>query len=113
LADGSIDLVLCTEVLEHVRDDGRALDELRRTLSPGGWLLISVPTPPALPDSAHVREGYRSDELQGMLIERGFQVVSIRFCMYFFFRTLLRIWPRLRWSPRVIVRGLAYLDRVL
>ena len=45
-------------MLEHIADDGAALDELRRVLAPGGWLLIAVPTPPAAYDPNHVREGY-------------------------------------------------------
>ncbi len=42
-ADGCFDLVLCAEVLEHVRDDGRVLAEIRRVLRPGGDLVVSVP----------------------------------------------------------------------
>jgi len=113
LADESIDLILCTEVLEHILDDRRALDEIRRTLSPNGWLLITVPTPPAVLDSAHVREGYRSEDLTSLLSERSLEVLSVRFCMHFFFRFVLRMWPRLAWNPRIIVVGLSYLDRIL
>ena len=56
LSDNTIDFILCTEVLEHIPDDQKALDELARVLVPEGWLLISVPTPPAVPDPAHVRD---------------------------------------------------------
>lgn len=112
LADHTIDLVLCTEVLEHIEEDHKALDELARIVAPGGWLLLTVPTPPAVPDPAHVREGYRSEELTAMLTERGFEVVEIRFCMYFFFRFLLSTWPRLSWNPRLWIRTLAKLDNV-
>lgn len=41
--DGSFDAVLCTEVLEHVPDPVRALEELARVLKPGGTLILSVP----------------------------------------------------------------------
>jgi SAM-dependent methyltransferase len=37
------DLVVCTEVLEHVFDTDKALTELRRVLKPGGALLLSTP----------------------------------------------------------------------
>lgn len=43
LAAGSIDLVLCTEVLEHVSDSFAAVQELGRLLSRGGCLLITTP----------------------------------------------------------------------
>jgi SAM-dependent methyltransferase len=39
----SFDCVLCSEVLEHVPDDLKALSELRRVLKPGGILVITVP----------------------------------------------------------------------
>ena len=111
--DQSFNLILCTEVLEHIQEHEQALDELARVLAPGGWLLITVPTPPAVPDKAHAREGYRPEELGGLLTDRGFEVVDQRFCMYFFFRFLLANWPHWPWAPRIFVRSLAYLDRLL
>jgi SAM-dependent methyltransferase len=39
----SFDLVLVTDVLEHLPDDGAALRELRRVTAPGGHLLATVP----------------------------------------------------------------------
>src|SRR5262245_31626356 len=41
--DGSFDVVLCTEVLEHVPDPGRAVLEMARILRPGGTLLLTAP----------------------------------------------------------------------
>jgi SAM-dependent methyltransferase len=41
--DQSFDVVLCTEVLEHVPRPIDALTELVRVLSPGGTLLVTVP----------------------------------------------------------------------
>lgn len=40
--DGSFDLVLCTQVLEHVVDPQAVLRELARVLEPGGTLLLST-----------------------------------------------------------------------
>jgi ubiquinone/menaquinone biosynthesis C-methylase UbiE len=42
-ADGAFDAVLCIEVLEHVPDPVRALEELCRLLKPGGILLVTAP----------------------------------------------------------------------
>jgi SAM-dependent methyltransferase len=43
LGHGEIDLVWCSEVLEHVADTGGFLTEVRRVLRPGGRLLVTVP----------------------------------------------------------------------
>lgn len=41
--DATFDLVVATDVVEHVADDAGALRELRRVTRPGGHLLITVP----------------------------------------------------------------------
>ena len=37
------DVVICTQMLEYVPYPQKALDEIRRVLRPGGYLLLSVP----------------------------------------------------------------------
>lgn len=41
--DGSFDLVICSEVLEHIFDDETAIRECIRVLKPGKHLVVSVP----------------------------------------------------------------------
>jgi SAM-dependent methyltransferase len=41
--DDEFDAVVCTEVLEHVPNARRSLDEIKRVLKPGGVLIGSVP----------------------------------------------------------------------
>jgi SAM-dependent methyltransferase len=41
--DGSFDLVLSNEVIEHVQDDRAAVEEIVRTLAPGGRLVLFCP----------------------------------------------------------------------
>jgi SAM-dependent methyltransferase len=43
LEHGSVDLVWCSEVLEHVADTEHLLLEVRRVLRPGARLLVTVP----------------------------------------------------------------------
>jgi SAM-dependent methyltransferase len=43
LADGSYDVVIAIDVLEHVPDYCAALSELYRVLSPGGFAIIGLP----------------------------------------------------------------------
>ena len=45
LADGSVTRVIAMEVLEHVSDPGKVLDELVRVAAPGALFLVSVPDP--------------------------------------------------------------------
>lgn len=42
LADSVFDVVLCTEVLEHLREPQKAVDEMFRVLKPGGTLLLTT-----------------------------------------------------------------------
>ena len=53
--DGSFDLVLCAETIEHVRDVQLLLSEIRRVLRPGGTLALTTP--------AHLPLGGRPDPL--------------------------------------------------
>jgi SAM-dependent methyltransferase len=41
--DEAYDIILCSHVLEHVRDDARALRELVRVVSHAGFILLIVP----------------------------------------------------------------------
>jgi SAM-dependent methyltransferase len=122
LEDGSMDCVLCTEVIEHVENDRAAAAELGRVLKPGGFALISVPTPPAPFDSAHIREGYSLEALGALLAEGELDVVWHRYCFHLLMRWLIVIW---RWQhsllgggrrnlmPRLAVLAFGYADRWL
>jgi SAM-dependent methyltransferase len=43
-SDASMDVVLITQVLEHIPDPIAVIGEIRRVLKPGGTLLLSVPS---------------------------------------------------------------------
>ncbi len=42
-ADRCFDIVICSEVLEHIGDNRAAIQELVRVLKPGGDLVVTVP----------------------------------------------------------------------
>jgi SAM-dependent methyltransferase len=42
-ADQSVDILLCSHVLEHVDDDRKAMREIRRVLKPDGFAILLVP----------------------------------------------------------------------
>ncbi|MDF9716216.1 class I SAM-dependent methyltransferase [Nocardioides sp. ChNu-153] len=46
LATGSVDLLICYHVLEHVPNDAAAMAEIRRVLADDGIGLVQVPLPP-------------------------------------------------------------------
>jgi SAM-dependent methyltransferase len=77
--DASFDLLLATDVLEHVDDDVAGLRELRRVAAPGALLLVTVPAHPRL-WSAHDealahRRRYRRGELLGRVRAAGWEPV--------------------------------------
>lgn len=43
LEDGDFDVVLCSEVIEHIREYDKALHNIRRFLKPEGHLVLSLP----------------------------------------------------------------------
>ena len=45
-SEGSFEGIVCLHVLEHVRDDRKAISELHRVLAPGGWCVVLVPLYP-------------------------------------------------------------------
>jgi SAM-dependent methyltransferase len=92
LGHGEIDLVWCSEVLEHVPDTIAFLTEVRRVLRHGGRLLVTVPDHGRLkrtllalahydahydPLGQHVRF-YTRRSLARALLATGFEAVELR-----------------------------------
>lgn len=76
--DGSADLAVCLEVLEHVPDDDGGVRELARVVRQGGHLLVSVPRTyywdAYLSLIGHYRH-YSGAGLTALLDRHGFDVV--------------------------------------
>jgi ubiquinone/menaquinone biosynthesis C-methylase UbiE len=74
-ADGSFDVAVSFETIEHVAEHDRMLDEMRRVLVPGGVLILSSPNKLVYSDAAgyanpyHVKELYFAD-LRDLLVRR-------------------------------------------
>lgn len=117
--DNEFDFVFCTEVLEHIPDDARALGEIGRVLRPGGLILLSTPLPPAPYDPAHVREGYTLPEFRERFTATRIEFLKHACCFHGAMRLLLKIWrwqyelahQRKSWMPQGIVKAFAYCDR--
>jgi SAM-dependent methyltransferase len=86
--DASFDLVLATDVIEHVDDDGLALSEVARVLAPRGRALITVPAFQSLwglqDEVALHKRRYRLRPLLDLVRRAG-----LRPCDTFYFNYLL------------------------
>ncbi|MDD9300982.1 MAG: class I SAM-dependent methyltransferase [Desulfobacter sp.] len=86
----SFDVVICSEVLEHIPDDAKAMQELARIVKPGKTLAVSVPR--AWPEKicwqlsdeyfnanmGHVRI-YKKDEIIERIKANGFKFKGYHF----------------------------------
>lgn len=99
-ADASFDLLLLTDILEHV-DDDLALAEVRRVLKPGGLALVVVPAFMSLwglqDDVSHHLRRYRLGQLKrllrgaGLKPQGGFYFNFFLFLPIFLARQVIRV----------------------
>lgn len=140
IADGSVDRVIASEVLEHVQEDDVAFGEIARILRPGGRVAVTVPR--AGPEAVcwmlsrpyhsvpggHIRI-YRRRQLMARLERAGLHVEGVGYAHglhspYWWLRCLVGIdradHPLVAAYHRVLVRDLMerppltqWLDRLL
>lgn len=75
--DGSTDVVLCAETLEHVLEPSMLLDEAFRSLRPGGRLILTVPFSARWHFIPHDYWRYTPSSLAHLLRTAGFQEVGV------------------------------------
>lgn len=92
-ADGAFDLVLATDIVEHVDEDVSALREIHRVLKPSGRVLLTVPAFRSLwglqDRVSHHKRRYRRGEFVEKLRAAGFTVED---AFYFNFLLFAPIW---------------------
>lgn len=77
--DGSFDVVLCTEVLEHVPDPLATIRELVRVLVPGGTLLITAPLGSGIhQEPHHYYGGFSPYFYRHVFADLGVELVEIK-----------------------------------
>jgi SAM-dependent methyltransferase len=78
---GSVDTVVCLNVVEHIEDDRAALRNIWSALVPGGRAIILVPEGQSVYGSLDKELGhwrrYSEDELRARMAEAGFEVETI------------------------------------
>jgi len=78
VSDESFDVVLCTEVLEHVPEPILALREIARILKPSGTLLLTAPLGAFLhQEPYHFYGGYTPHWYRKFLPECGLKILSM------------------------------------
>ena len=76
--DGAFDVVLCTEVLEHVPDPAGVVREISRVLRPGGVALLTAPLGSGLHQTPyHFYGGYTPFWYRKVLQEAGCEDIEI------------------------------------
>jgi SAM-dependent methyltransferase len=103
LADGSIDTILCTEVLEHVSDPERTIAEFARVLRPQGTIITTAPFVFPIHD-AHDYFRYSPDGIAVILKRNGLAVdkvealsgsavtIALMFNLYWYEAIMWRKW---------------------
>ncbi len=78
---GPYDAIVAVEVLEHVEQDNRFIQNVHRLLNPGGIFIMTTPNGHAVPNrNPDHKRHYRRDQLYNLL-NRYFDEVDIRFAV--------------------------------
>lgn len=90
----AFDLVLCVDVMEHIEEDRKVLQNYFKALKRGGMLLISTPSDQGGSDvhhhdehhegavgfiDEHVRDGYALSDLEEKLLSAGFRSAELHY----------------------------------
>jgi SAM-dependent methyltransferase len=123
---GGFDVVICSEVVEHIIDDAKLFRDVAGCLKPGGRLLLTTPfllfRPitadeegpfPDVENGWHVRRGYTRSMLAELCALAGLTVESFSSCSGFFNQKLFalqrhagRVHPLLGWAATLPLRPL-------
>ncbi len=76
-ADQTFDVILCTEVLEHIWEPTKAMREFARVLKPDGYLLLSVPFIHPIHEAPHDNWRFTSYGLKFLCHSTGFEVIYL------------------------------------
>lgn len=128
LEDSSFDYVISTEVIEHVEDDDRMIEEIFRILKPNGTAIISTPLIHTKKNTKniesitigkqpidvnvfedHKREGYIEAELLEKFKSAGFKIRKIKYCFYSPTRIAVKLMSKYP-VPVFVVLGFSIID---
>lgn len=89
VSDNSFDVIICSDVLEHIPNDEKAIAELIRVLKKEGRLLLTFPydylhSRKVMKKFGHVRPGYDEERIKELAKKNNLQIEKIRGYTYFF-----------------------------
>ena len=100
--DGKFDLVLATDIIEHVDDDVTALREIHRVLKPGGLVLMTVPAFMSLwgrqDEVGQHKRRYIAGELTARVKAAGMRVKTRFYFNYILFVPIFLARRLIRWT---------------
>jgi 2-polyprenyl-3-methyl-5-hydroxy-6-metoxy-1,4-benzoquinol methylase len=93
----SFDIIICSEVLEHIQENGKVVDEVRRLLKPSGIFIASTPCGSGIfgaffknighsgvDDNSleyHWHKGFNKESLGALLEQHGIKVADTQYTM--------------------------------
>ena len=106
IRSNSFDVILCLDLIEHIRDDSRLIQEVSRVLKVNGRIILTTPmqkgvTFPFLPKKyslvinkewGHIRKGYSIQEITTLL--KNHQLIIQQTSKYFNYFSRLVYWLR-------------------
>jgi SAM-dependent methyltransferase len=89
IATGSVDVIVATDLLEHLDDDVAVLHEFYRALKPGGYVVVTVPAYRILWSEHDLALMHRRRYVASVLAQRcraaGFEIVRLTYALFFLF----------------------------
>lgn len=85
----SVDVIVATDILEHLDDDLAVLREFHRALKPGGYVVVTVPAYSILWSEHDLALMHRRRYVARVLAHRGraagFEIVRLTYALFFLF----------------------------
>ena len=72
--EAQYDLVVLSEILEHLEDPKAAMRQVRGLVAPGGLVFVNVPINSPSPDHLYLMESI--EDAEALLTETGFEIVA-------------------------------------
>ncbi len=87
--DNFFDKVLCSEVLEHIKEDKKAMKEISRVTKNKGIIILSVPAKNKfnrknMKRFGHIRSGYSFNEIKDLAKANNLKIIKIKSILCFF-----------------------------